>query len=368
MLKTLLLLILLTCGNNSYSIAQGFEVEFNDLQTPASPGFALLDETPESIARPSTPQGLALNFISLVQGSGAALEVAPYWLKVHEGLDAKKQLSNLFPFGQTFSLSAATVKNENTTFVAGGMRFRFLRLYSDKQLQDYQTHLGAINSTALAIARNKVRQVQVNDSVSKLNNSDGSRLLKLELMAKLETLKKEADDIASNFDEPAQKGIEVIENPFFSIDFAAALGGGSETDSYKDLQLQKWAVWTNLNFSWSDKFSSTLLGRYLDNLGSEIIDEAEESEVAEFQGYDLGGRLNWDIARKICLSAEYIQRFYNQSDISSQNRLAAIGSFKIYDNVYATATFGKNFGEVQNIIALGGITLGISENKQTFIQ
>jgi hypothetical protein len=45
------------------------------------------------------------------------------------------------------------------------------------------------------------------------------------------------------------------------------------------------------------------------------------------------------------------------------NRIAVVGSYAFSDNMYITTTLGKNFSQVNNIIALAGINFGVSKTK-----
>src|SRR5690606_17014474 len=53
------------------------DISFKNLETPSSPGFILLDNTPSSIERPTTPQGFGVSVLGLFQGTGGAIEFAP---------------------------------------------------------------------------------------------------------------------------------------------------------------------------------------------------------------------------------------------------------------------------------------------------
>ena len=89
----------------------------------------------------------------------------------------------------------------------------------------------------------------------------------------------------------------------------------------------------------------------------------------KFEGYsvkanlfDIGTRANYDL-NKLCLSVEYLQRFNLTKNNGSDYRIAVIGSYQLSDNFYFTTTFGKNFSQVNNIIAMAGINFGISKSK-----
>jgi len=134
------------------------------------------------------------------------------------------------------------------------------------------------------------------------------------------------------------------------------MGGGSLTNSFNDLELNRWAAW--LSFNWrpkGDDFYVTALTRYINN-------EKFEDYSVNADLMDLGTRLNYDIS-KFCLSLEYLHRLNLTYSKFDDYRIAVIGSYKLSDNFFITSTFGKNFTDVNNIIALAGVNFGFSKSK-----
>ena len=99
----------------------------------------------------------------------------------------------------------------------------------------------------------------------------------------------------------------------------------------------------------------TLLGRFINN-------ENFEGTNIKADLFDLGTRFNYDISN-FTISLEYIHRLNLTTDKINDYRVAAIGSYKLSDNVFITSTFGKNFNEVNNIIAMAGLNFGFSQKK-----
>ncbi len=284
------------------------------METPSSPGFILFDQAPASIEKPTTPQGLGLSLLGF-QKSGGALEFAPFWLTSHPNLSAERMYKNKFPVLYNFSVSIASVKIDSSNYYAAGIRTRIFQSYGNEGKK--------LDSIKTAIVM----------ELSNGNNLD---------TAKIEKLRKKYADI--------------IQKPVFDIEFAAAFGGGSPTNTLKNLKFSRWAAW--LSFNWrpkGDNFYITVLTRYLNN-----EDFGSYSTKANLG--DLGTRLNYDFS-KFCLSLEYLQRMDFATKYFGDNRIAVVGSYKIMDNIYLTSTFGKNFSNVNNIIALAGINLGFSKNK-----
>ena len=320
-LALLSLLILISfLFTTSTSIAQSTtdKITFQSLETPSSPGFILLDKTPSSIERPTTPQGFGVSVLGLLQGTGGAMEFAPFWLTNHSKLTAEKMYKNHWPILYNFSVSAATIKTDSSRYLAGGLRTRFYQSYNKITLVKLDSIREAIEIALADLDR---------------NNPDFS---------KIEELQKSYS--------------ELIAKPIFTIDFAGALGGGSNTNSFNDVSLNRWSTWLSLNWRpKGDDFYITALARYINN-------EKFEDYTIKADLLDAGTRLNYDIS-KFCVSLEYLQRFNLTKNSGSDYRIAVIGSYAFTDNIYITTTFGKNFSEVNNIIALAGINFGISKSK-----
>jgi hypothetical protein len=312
-LLTFLLFIFIFNTTSVFAQSTTDKITFQNLETPSSPGFILLDKTPSSIEKPTTAQGFGVNVLGLLQGKGGAMEFSPFWLVNHPKLTAEKMYKNKIPILYNFSISAATVKTDSANYVAGGIRTRLFQSYSKAII----TKLDSIKS-------------EIENALADLDT------------IKIKTLQKSYS--------------ELIGEPIFTIDIAGAIGGGSNTNSFSDAKLNRWAAW--LSFNWrpkGDDFYITALTRYINN-------EKFEDYTVKADLLDVGTRLNYDIL-KFCLSLEYLQRFNLTKNNDSDYRIAVIGSYKLSDNIYFTTTFGKNFSDVNNIIALAGINFGISKSK-----
>lgn len=294
------------------------DLSFQALETPASPGFILLDQTPSAIERPTTPQGFGANVLGLFSGSGGAMEVAPYWLMNHADLSAEDMYKKHGELIQNFAISAAHVVADSVGYVSFGARTRLFRTYGKAQV----TKLDSLKKALILMLADV-------DDDSSLDNIEAAR----------------------------QEYAALILKPIFMIDLAGATAGSSSTNSYNDLQSSRWAIWTSLN--WRPKgndFYITILGRYIGN--NRFAGYVDNSNLI-----DVGTRANYDIG-KFSASIEYLQRFdFEPSTTTSDNRLAAIGSYQLSDKFYLTATIGKDFSDVNNMIAMAGVNFGFSQSK-----
>ncbi len=314
-IKVMVLLLAAFLFNCQNMLAQG-NSEFHELETPTSPGFILLDQTPSSIESPTTPQGLGLSLLGFQQ-NGGALEFSPFWITNHPNFTAEKLYQNKFPIVQNFAVSVAAIRTDTTSFLAGGFRSKIFQTYG---------------STLTTELNNK--KIEIENELSK-----PPKLIDLARVKRL-----------------YQEYVDLTETPIFTIDLAGAIAAGSITNSFDDLETARKAVWLSFNYRPKAKETyGTLLLRYMEaNAG---MDQTETID-----NVDIGLRINREI-KEFALSIEYLQRLNIANEEYDNFRLALVGSYEINDQIYLTTTLGKNFSDVDNIIALAGVNFGISNNK-----
>lgn len=133
------------------------------------------------------------------------MEFAPFWLTNHANLTADKMYKNKCPILYNFSVSVATIKTDTSSYLAGGVRARLFQSYNKAILVELDT-------------------------------------LKKKLEDELADLDPDNPDF-SKIEELQKSYSELIEKPLWTIDFAAAIGGGSSTNSFNDLALNRWSAW-----------------------------------------------------------------------------------------------------------------------------
>lgn len=290
------------------------DIEFDQLETPSSPGLILFDQTFSSIEKPTTPQGLGFSLLGFGDGGGA-LDFNPFWLRDHPSLSAKDMYTNNFPLLSHLSISVASGKTDTFSFMSGGFRTRIFQTYGKKRINSLNSYKERLEEL-LADPTNNLEQI---------------------------------DSLRKDY-------VNQVQHPLLCIDLAAAFGGNTPYQTFDSLSLNRWATWLTINWRpKGDDFYATILARYIN---SESISDLDIS--TDF--IDLGSRLNYDIS-KVTLSLEYIQRMNVTNSIYDDYRLAIIGSYQINENIFITSTFGKNFSEVNNIVALAGFNFGFSKKK-----
>jgi hypothetical protein len=318
------------------SAVVSFSQTVEEMKTPASPGFILMDQTPTSVARPSTPKGLAFNMLNLVQGG--AIEVAPFWLYRHKGLTFDKFIDIKFPLYSHLSFSAAAVKKNDSTQIAVGVRTHLLHLRNKK----LRTETARVSAEIINLLN---QLIPIEDSMT--------------------CTEREAAE-ASN--KPFQSGIDrnrkalaKLYQATLQVEIAASyLGISPGYGSLSHLDKSRSGAWLTLSYKPSFKSPFEIIGvmRYLDNPTFSGYDK-------QTQLVDLGGRALYPV-NKWGFSLEYINRQVVKGNFKSYDRLAGIVEFKISNDLFLTGTYGKNFDEVNSVIALLGINFGIS--KQDIIK
>lgn len=303
-MKNIILTLLIILASCAFCIAQE-NITIDELRTPSAPGFILLDEAPSSVDKPTTPQQFSASLLSL--GKGGSIEFTPYWFGQNSNLTFDEFYKKKWTPLQTLSLSASTNNTDTLSYISVGARTIILN----------------------------IRKQDVLDSIKSCKKQIQDALLVLD-QKKLGDLRQKMDSLLSKT------------KPIFSIDIAAAMLGNGYKKNFDDIGLYKWGVWTTLQWS-PDKipFDFILVNRF--------------SSTDTISYYDLGSRINY-AKGTFSLGAEYVAR-WNIAQENYDYRLAGILEYKINDNLYATATFGKNFSDVNNLIALIGINIGVTKNN-----
>lgn len=291
------------------------QVEINDLKTPTAPGFVLLDKTPESVDKPTTPAALGVSILNL--GNGGAFEVAPYWLKPWPKLTFDGYVNEKFPILKTLSISLATQVKTDTSHMGFGIRFNLYRFRSKS---------------------NKNRLNEKSKMIEDFLNEDMT-------VATLDSIKKHKKEL-----------LEFIDQPTLVVSVAGAYIGQADNEEFKNMKSSRFGVWMNLTYSHTHlkDFKAILLNRYVKN--PNFSGYSTDAEL-----YDLGLSLVYKKS-KFGASMEYVNRFAI-TNAKDYNRMAGQLEFRLIDNLYLTGTLGKNFNDEKDLFVLFGINVGVSSKS-----
>lgn len=294
--------------------AQTNTVKLSDINVPTSPAFVFTDKAPSSIEKPTDPKAFSLNLVNLFEGG--AIEFTPYWFVNHLAYTFEDYTTGKgkFPIFSTFAISAATTKNDSGSSLSAGFRTQIVRILKKHQVNSLSSTL----SDLLSVTPDKLDTNAIKQSL-------------------------------------AAFGV-IKSNPLFKLELAGAYLGKSSNNTYKTLAANKIGAWANLSFSpLKIPLNFVALARYSKVLGSVSKTGIDSSFL------DIGASVSYMI-KNFDLSAEYVNR---QDFITKSNytRFDFVANYQISESLTAVASFGKNFGNLNNIISLLGIKIGVSKEK-----
>jgi hypothetical protein len=134
----------------------------SNLALPSTPAFSILNFEPSSVMKPVSYKDLSTDVINSFDKNGKllmnlGLEVTPYWLSSHTTLNRGKYLNPFDSFGvagglghtilQSFSISAATVKDSSSGNNKLGVGFRF-KVLNGKRIKTQDSTDNAVSRTS----------------------------------------------------------------------------------------------------------------------------------------------------------------------------------------------------------------------------
>ena len=295
------------------SFSQSGTVKLNDLNMPSSPAFVLMDKSPASIEKPSSPRALGLSLINVWKNSGA-IEFTPYWFKDRPAYTFEDNLKKQTPILQTFAISAATAKEDSNTLIAAGFRTQLVRIYSAASAAKILAQKKKIVALLSQENPDDIDQAAVNDAKAELNN----------LQSKVS----------------------------FNAELAGAYMG--QSGPAKALASTKAGCWLNLRYT-PDKFplDIVVLARYSWTTGNVSV-AGNDSAF-----FDYGANLSYQ-DKSFDVAIEYV----NRRDISAKqgyDRFALVANYQLMPGIVAVASVGKDFKKVDNVFGILGIKFGISK-------
>lgn len=290
------------------------EIQVKDLFIPTSPGLVLADKAPASVEKPTIPKAFGVSLLNLWQGG--ALEATPFWFTDKPDLEYKDWISKKFLLVETFNISAATFKTDSSSVVSAGLRTQLMRIYSKNQIRK----LLAQEQKIIGILTPGI-------------GLDPDTVALKKAFAELQEMQK--------------KG-------FFTFELAAAVLGSSGNNSFRNLEANKSGVWANLRWSPSNTMLDFVgVARYSWAVNDMKLTPRDSSF------FDYGLSLHYEKG-PLNISAEYVKR----RDISQKqhmDRTTFVATYQLTPNMAVVGSFGKNFAEVDNIIAIFGLNIGLAK-------
>ncbi|PSK91153.1 hypothetical protein [Taibaiella chishuiensis] len=364
-------------------------IPFLDLTPPASPAFNLLDVSPTTVERPATVRAFALSVANAI-GNGAngfpknfALQVAPYWLFAHPNMNIYKYNGLVMDKN---AASADRLQFKQNIFY--GLRNTSLSVASVNK-DSAQSNTAAVNFMAVSvkanvinIRRRRVMEAMAN-SIQGINRSLAGNLTVVVpgCLDQFEPTSQayrdciaasvlSVDSVTINSRRATYDSLLAV-RPLFSVDIALATSMGFANNNFNDNHLYRTGGWITACFSKPlDKNSEQSLSalykakHYLNLYG--LFRVLSEENTTDFKSFttqtniDFGGRLEFEL-NSVAISFETVYRAVANDKSSSTVRNVAIVQYKLSDNLFLTGTFGKNFGDQNNLVSFLGLNWGFGK-------
>lgn len=346
------------------------DVPLDDLRTPPSPAFVLLNIAPTAVERPTTPRALGAAIISALNESNGpvpqnfSLEVAPYWLTPHPEL--KYEMFNdpsfLQSIKQTFSVSLATKAADDKEEAEEGEGVDDSSASGDEPARFgigiRAAWLLGSPSQANKDAVDRLKSVLADAAASIPNDrnrsDDEEARLAEEAVEKAAGGKKYAD-LARAVGDTARQGRVVV-------DFAAAMSGRFENNDADDRRHEKTAFWITPAYRFDRALTNEAENRpaTIDFVG--VLRYLDDRTAAENgSAIDFGARFVWE-NDALAISAEHLRRTNSEND---SERTAIVIEFKLSEDIYLTGTLGKDFDDSDeddgNLLALFGLNFNFGK-------
>jgi len=369
--------ILLLASLSCFHFANAQQLELKELNLPNSPAFILLDKAPSVIERPGTTKAFTASLVSLItEGNGLpknfGFEITPFWffrsnLSVYDylGIDRTTgRQTNIFANLRHTSISTGAFDQDSSksqpfdaNYLSFGIRANPISVVRKKMSS-------AINDVISTIA---LRQVALTPQVVAGCSAFIGQPQYNACLAKGLQEAFEEDKVIKIQEDRLHKLLSM--KPAFQLDVAAAASMVFRDHTVGDHHGHRTGIWTtlayNVPFSGTKDIEKMLANKNYMNfyVAFRYLQEKQTSDFISFNNVhsiDLGGRFEL-LFDKLSISFESLHRFEKANSDNNSNRNVGILQYRIMDNLYLTGSFGKNFGSVNNLVALFGINWGFGK-------
>ncbi|MCW3162055.1 hypothetical protein [Chryseobacterium oryctis] len=380
-----------------YFIAQekiSGEIDLKELQISTAPSVILLGISPSELETPKSKKAIVFNIInSFKKNEGIpenyAFEVTPFWLLPFKNMTALKfagigkgDKQNIFSEVKKASLSLGFVRDlslgaddemKNPAF-AFSARGTLIKIRTKKNKEDIIAQnkkviklLDKILEDVKNSEEYKKERTRILDSCMK-NNIELDSCEKI-LENRLNAFIKKNKYITQSDGHYYRNLLEAP--PLLSLDFAGGYSTFFSDNKFSNNHFGKLGFWITLNtgFDFTKKElpdvtkSLNFYGivRYLED-GTNMDDY---QMFVKSKSFDFGGKAEF-VYNRFSVSCEYI---YRVNDLEKTFRASGLLAYKVSDKIYINASFGKNYGDRDNLISFLGLNWGLdSEKKSVFVK
>jgi hypothetical protein len=351
-------------------------LNLQSLEIPNSPAFSLLDKAPTSIESPTSSKAFIISALNTLNENNSipknyAVEFTPFWFFKNPNMSADKyfgynpntQKQNYWKDLLRASVSIAFISEEDSinngtvSNIALGGRTKIFSVRNKKDFSDYQ-------QTSSSIANFLKSREQ------RMGNAIPDSLL----FSGVEADRAEYDRLVAEFLEKDSKNPEIVKlqselneilnrRPVFAIDAAVGYNRFFLNNTYSENYFGRFGAWLTANYSQvlnpqpENNMYLNIYGiaRYLSD-GTTF----ENNQYIRKNFFDAGGKLEYEY-NKFSAAIEYLYRF---NDTEKNSRYVAILQYHLLEQVALTCSFGKNFGDSNNLVAFLGLNWGLSFGKE----
>lgn len=336
---------------------------FDNLSLPNAPAVSLLDQNPSLIETPETGKALALSVINAIQTNKGipqnyALEFTPFWYIKHPNMTAFKFAridsegkQKYFFDPAKISVSVATLITSDTTNnlmnsnISLGIKFNIITIRRKSNIQDFINFYNDLSEY------NTTRMDYCNLYIDSICEDCPNR----------NVLIKECYKNYPN--KNVLKEIYVIK-PIFTMDGAVAYNLFFVNNNFKDCHFGRFGAWITMRYSADinknkekkEYFNLYAIGRYI--LDGTIL---KNGHYVRENMFDVGGKAEVEI-QKFALGVEYMYRI---QPTESSYRVCGNFKYRLSEKIAFNCTFGRNFGDFNNVIAIMGINWGFNTGLET---
>lgn len=393
-MKKYILVLVSICS--AYCVPAYSQDDIKKLTIPSSPAFSILGFEPTSVMKPTSNKDLATDVLNSFDKNGKllmnlGLEVSPYWLQSKPNLTRDQYIKSdpWQTFLQSFSLSAATVKDSasGSHKLGGGFRFKILNgspvqalAAAEKEVTDVDEVISAIadlRSNGTATIVNAIKFIK-----EKILGGKFSQKVSEKALAEAIKIKGQFGDSTEGvklFAEAINKALEtdaaILADEVLTISkqrlgLILEFAGASAFNTSENNKLDKMGFWVNASnyVSASDLF--TVTARYMWRNGDSIFRnfDAGLSYTKKNDQYNISLEymLRWNDARIPDLNSagEKIKR----AESHFTYRLAAQASYLISSKISINLSLGKDFDSqyynTKGFFSILGLNYSIFNNEK----
>lgn len=366
---------LLLCLAHAAAMAQvpdTVRISMDNPGIPTSPGFILLDESPSVIDHPSSPKAFVAAIYNNYRQAGGfpssyGVEFTPFWFFRHPKMTAFRYMGYDQPTGKQLPFSHIKKASLSLAYVS----------------QPDEASTADISSIAFGI-RTTLFSIRSKENIAALQAANEQVVMKLR---DLNRRIIELDPLAPDYHQKVQQIIDHYEEdpgllqaeeglrmqmevkPLLAVDAAFAYSMFFLDNTFSDRHFGRLGIWAVANYSQPlGKDPVTVNYLSLSAILRYLRDGTEPESPGNYgvsNHVDFGAKARLEL-NKLSLAVEYVRREGNEPAEGSFRAVGMI-DYRLSPSFALNASFGRNFGQEQNLITLFGLSFGLNSGNEEAI-